>query len=325
MQPSRHRVLDPRRRPGPATRCRAFLVADTGGVRLRTGAPCSLCVSGTSTPTGEHVWPRWFLKRFPASEGPYTLQINGEPQTDRDGKPVSHSSIARVKLPMCEACNRKLNDRFEQTAKPVVRRVFDTNGGIVLSPRDATAFSLWFLKTMLLLAHPQAVHSQLGGPMLPWADDTDGDIYAWLVAGRAPPDHLSMWVTRRGSGSIPVQDATRLPLPRVHSDGQMYRTQHKHVGLEPFDFHLLHHPRWPLDHPLMRSGSALQLHPMLPGGLQLASLPPADDSSVRFVHGPEVSFADRWLSDHGWPTLDEHIRFSVGEMPGLVMAGYGGD
>jgi hypothetical protein len=65
------------------------------------GETCVLCQVRPSSPTGEHVWPRWLLKRYPPGEGKYAWWVSGKPVLKRDRQPRKHTSAGAVKLPMC--------------------------------------------------------------------------------------------------------------------------------------------------------------------------------------------------------------------------------
>jgi hypothetical protein len=122
------------------------------------GKTCVLCRVRTSSPTGEHVWPLWLLKAFPAGKG-YTWWINGKQLLNREGQPREQEAVDKVKLPVCIECNNILSRRFEQPAKPCIRSLLDRNGNVVFDGGDGMTVALWFLKTWLLLAHPAARES----------------------------------------------------------------------------------------------------------------------------------------------------------------------
>jgi hypothetical protein len=119
------------------------------------GMTCVLCLCRESSPNGEHVLPSWFMDQFPESEGPFTREVKGVPETKRDGVTVrTQTSLARVKLPCCDECNGILGQRFEHEAKPVVRRLMAADGQMELSREEVDILGICLLKTWLLLAHP---------------------------------------------------------------------------------------------------------------------------------------------------------------------------
>ena len=115
--------------------------------------------------------------------------------TDRDGNVRRHNTVMRMKVPMCENHNRYLDQHFEHAAKPLVREIFEDGGNLVLSPDDAAIVGLWWVKTWLLLAHPDARSSREQFHESPW-EPTPTDLYHWMVHDKAPPVGLSLWLTK---------------------------------------------------------------------------------------------------------------------------------
>lgn len=87
-----------------------------------TARPCPFC--GARADSREHVSPRWLLSRWPGP-APFTVEINGAPLLNRDGKLVVSNHMPRVMLRICKTCNGVLNTRFEKTAKLHVRATLD--------------------------------------------------------------------------------------------------------------------------------------------------------------------------------------------------------
>jgi len=106
------------------------------------GEACVLCHVRASSPTGEHVWPLWLLRRFPPKKG-YTWWIRGKPLLNRDGQPRQQESVDKVKLPVCSRCNGILARRFEQPAKPLIRSLLDRDGDVVLGGSRAMVVARW--------------------------------------------------------------------------------------------------------------------------------------------------------------------------------------
>ena len=290
----------------------------------RNSELCALCDEGRlSTRSGEHVWPTWFLKRFPDTDGPYTLLKNGEPQRNRDGGAVTHSSIARVNLPACEVCNPELQRRFETNAKEPIRRMLDADGSIVLPAPEADAVSLWFVKTLMLLAHPRAEHSQLGGAMFPWDDPIEPDLYSWMVDGAAPPDYVSLWVQRPAGDSKIRSDTEYMPLPTVHAGAERYVSRHRQVGLGSLQFHVMVHPVWTVEHPLEATGQAIRLFPRESVDLDLNLLQACDGSALHWSGGPTLGFDPEWFDPTTLPPLSPSTRFELGEIMGLRSMAFG--
>jgi hypothetical protein len=64
---------------------------------------------------------------------------------DRHGQPRKDDSWS-VNLPVCEACNGVLNQKFEQPAKPHIRRLMRQDGNATFDGADAVNVARWFLK-----------------------------------------------------------------------------------------------------------------------------------------------------------------------------------
>lgn len=117
---------------------------------------CVLCGKHPSSRKGEHTQPQWYLQAFPAHVGPFTTHEGEQPARKPDGtlRPPQES-FPRTKLPVCDlACNPRLNRRFEEPAKPIVRGLW--GGHTSLSSSEAFDFALWVVKTWLLTVHPAA-------------------------------------------------------------------------------------------------------------------------------------------------------------------------
>ena len=114
------------------------------------------------------------------------MDVDGVPvRRKKTGEIRRHQSIIKTTLPACKACNNALDKRFEKNAKDPVR---DLMGGRSTGFDGSTseAFSLWALKTWLILAHPELKSSDptedqqrsgwdLNGlPARPWVDDKRG-------------------------------------------------------------------------------------------------------------------------------------------------------
>ena len=101
------------------------------------GEMCVLCRARPSSPTGEHVWPRWLLlEMFRPVDGPYSWWISGTQVVRRDGLPREHASVGGVKLPVCVECNSILDRRFEKSAKRPVRLLMAQDGDVVFAGTD---------------------------------------------------------------------------------------------------------------------------------------------------------------------------------------------
>jgi hypothetical protein len=152
---------------------------------------CVLCRSAPASTQGEHVWPRWYLKTFPESQGPFTLSVNGEPELKANGQPRTESSLRGAKLPVCEGpdgCNGKLDRRFEKRGKLAVRKVLRQEA---LTVAESADLGLWLLKTGILLSHPAVrwgdVYMDANVERWPTMPPALTD---WMIDGSDPPEGL---------------------------------------------------------------------------------------------------------------------------------------
>ena len=185
---------------------------------------------------------------------------------------------------MCSDHNGLLDQRFEHTAKPVIRQLLDAKGSIVLNAADAEVAGVWYLKTWLLLAHPQVVWTQPGWSAPPW-EPVPVDLYSWMVNGQPPPGGLSVWAFKQSTDEVPDDETRRIFLPAIVVDGTRTKFQAFRFALDGVEVHLVFHPGWEMDHPLERDDSAIKLWPPSPGE-------PADFAALRVVKRDEFRWAD---------------------------------
>ncbi len=247
-----------------------------------------LCLSDRSGNEGEHVLPRWLLKMWPAESGPFTLFRNSEPVLRRDGGIRTQASAVRFKLPVCRACNSELDQRFEKPAKPLIRRIF--NAGPPLDPSEVEIVGRWFVKTWLLLAHPQVRASDPGHELTPW-QPFQQNLYGWMVSGSEPPAGLSAWATKIDRKAAQATETCHLALPTVVADGSTIEFRVRRFGLAWLDVSLVYHPLWAIDHPLEAQGQAVRLWPPHhTSGLDVGRLPLVRDREMAWLSGPTVHF-----------------------------------
>jgi hypothetical protein len=250
---------------------------------------CVLCRRRPSSPTGEHVWPRWLLKMF--RPGEYTWSISGEPVLKRNGAPRIHTSVGAVKLPMCETCNNKaLEPRFEQSAKPLIRKLLDRDGNVHFGESQTRSLTLWFLKTWLLLAHPEARESDPDVKPARW-DLAGDDLYSWLVINKRPPAGFSIWVSKQAEEASEPAATRHIPLPTIVADGREIQFKVKRAGVQFLDVSLVYHPGWEIEHPLEAEGRALRLWPReADTGADFASVLPVHPKETAWLKGPRLHF-----------------------------------
>ncbi len=247
-----------------------------------------LCKTGRSGKDGEHVLPRWLLDMWPAKSGPFTIFRNGSPVLSRDGRVRSQTSSARFKLPVCQECNAVLNERFEEPAKPLVRRLF--NRGPALTHNESQVIGCWFVKTWLLLAHPEVRVSDPGWPLRPWQPVRQA-LYEWMISGSQIPAGLSAWLMRIDREGPPAAATRHLSLPTVIADGRTIEFQVLQFGLGSIDVSLVYHPMWPIDHPLVAEERAAQLWPPRDASiLDVRGLALVRPREMAWLKGPSVHF-----------------------------------
>jgi hypothetical protein len=286
------------------------------------GHMCALCCTRPSSPTGEHVWPAWFLDSFPESEGPYTRHVNGHPETKRDDVTVrTQTSLERVKLPCCIECNGILEERFERSAKPVVRRFMAIDGHLTLDAGEAETLGLWLLKTWLLLAHPAARSSTPGRSPQRWdLSLVPTDICGWTVNGGPVPSGFSVWVAREVQESTGSKPERRIPLPRVVADGQTVAFQVFRCAVRFLDVTLAYHPGWSIAHPLEREGRAARLWPTIGRAINFDALPPVASRDTVCVEGPTLTFAPGMFGSTSLRPLGPDWDPMFPPLPGVVFA-----
>lgn len=286
------------------------------------GEKCALCLERPSSPDGEHVFPRWFLKMFPEEEGPYTWYVNGEPVLTRDGSPRSHTSIGAVKLPMCQWCNGILDKRFEKRAKALLRSLMATSGNVSFTPAEGTTLGLWFLKTWLLLAHPAARDSEPGIAPHRWGSMEEG-LFGWMIDDGPPPTGLSLWVFKRGEQLHEPPSTRRVALPTVVADGHEIEFRAMRAGVRFLDVSLVYHPDWKIEHPLEVEGRALRLWPPNPGRgvVDFSPLPEVDSREFAWLKGPRLQFAAGAFGRVDLPALSSSFN-PLEAVPGVEMGAW---
>ena len=287
------------------------------------GETCALCRTRPSSPTGEHVWPSWFLKQFGDSDGPYTRFINGRAETKRDNVTIRKQvSIERVKLPSCVECNSVLDERFEHSAKPIMRRLMATDGRLTLNGDDAQTLGLWLLKTWLLLAHPAARGSNPGEFRERWdLARIPDDLYSWTVHDGPVPNGLSVWVVREDRYPVQAVRTRRIPLPTVVADGRTMGFQDFRCSVRFLDVTLVYHPGWEIAHPLEAEGRAARLWPSHGQPVNFESLVPVASRDTIWMEGPILTFAPGSFGAARLPPLGPGWDPMFPPVPGVVHAG----
>ncbi len=260
---------------------------------------------------GEHVWPRWFLRRYDG-RGRFVIEINGVAQPMSSGR-VERENLSRVLLPVCPDCNNTwLNRTFEVPAKPHVRAALDQLRP--LAGPAVAAVARWVVKGVLLSRHPQAVDSELRDRAPGAWNIPDGLLPQMRATGDLPAD-LSLWVAVVNpdvpGAAAPDSDPILLPhTVRVDGAGGEGAAALVGFGLPTLGpqarvaFQLVYHPLMVLAHPFEAAGLATKLWPDPPNTLDLAAMPTLDAAGeahlarVFAVRGPLVGL----LPGERWPT-----------------------
>jgi hypothetical protein len=258
---------------------------------------CVLC-GDPATGQGEHVLPRWFLKRYAATTKSFTRLVNGTPIAGRGGSPFVEYPIAAVLLPVCGVnaandCNGWLRDEFEKPRQPAVEDVL--NGRGLFDTVRVYAFARWWVKTLFLRCHPQSedkTNARIRQPGVPdrvatsrpW--DIREDLYPQLRATGQFLDDLSLWATfvdLRDPG-VPLPDDPHVGQHRtVRADGggglgqvatKGYLTAAYRSGRPlVLSLQLVYHPLCNIAHPFEAAGVATRLWPNPPALLDPATHP----------------------------------------------------
>ncbi len=262
------------------------------------GRTCALCRSRPSTRKGEHVVPGWWrqamTKQYP---GPFTSEQGGVPKLRRDGSVWESDGVITYQLPCCEACNQKLNSRFENRAKRIIQP--HLAGGAV-DAAHAEFAGLWWLKTAMLFAHPETMSSD-GRTIGDWWGAPES-IFDWVVTGERPPSFLSMWITTGPKKEKRPQFGPLFPYRLGQTfdytfDGEQRSTRLAKFGINDISIQLMYHPGFELEHPM---GSELPVLRVWPRQDDLGPIPVLEQCLVPFwatAWGGAVRFGNE---SYGW-------------------------
>jgi hypothetical protein len=279
--------------------------------------PCVFC-GAPSSRAGEHVLPRWLLRRW-HGQGPFTHELNGRPIRDRRGAPRTASDLPPNLLAVCDQtsgqdCNGRLNRLYEQPAKRLVRAVLDQAEALDGTSLVA-AFARWWIKTILLLGHARTT-SAFPGAASRSSWDLPVHVYQQLLTGAVPSD-ISLWLAvsddANGAGRLP--ERVRMFLPTTSAPdcaggkpATLLLGFHQ-AGTRVLLAQLVLHPLCDLEHPFERAGLAVRVWPDPPERLDVTTLP-ALDTEGRDQLGS--LFVDGGFAEHlptaGWRTSVEAAR-----------------
>jgi hypothetical protein len=238
---------------------------------------CVFCRSA-ATGQGEHALPRWLLKRWDG-QAPITREVNRKPVTRANGSPLKRPNMDPVLLPVCRSCNDWLNRTFEQPARPHLRAVLD--GPTPLDAIGTEQLARWWVKTLLLLRHPDAQDSFPG----PWSGPKPWQLPKEMLpsirtTNRIPHD-LSLWVAvlDEKAGSAALETRLYVPLPRTfRTDGAGGQGRSTLFGTalpngSQLLLQLVYHPLCDVEHPFEAAGLATKLWPDRPPTLDISTQP----------------------------------------------------
>jgi hypothetical protein len=240
---------------------------------------CIYCQEPASR-RGEHVLPRWLLKRW-LGTGPFTAEVNGASVTNHDLMPKKIEHFSPFLIPVCDGsspnnCNGTLNKIYEVGGKPAVRTVLES--GNLESGQLVSDFARWWIKTMLLLQHPECRNEHFPGLQPRFA--LPASVYSNLIEGVVSPD-ISIWVAifdkLHGRGQLPSE--LRLYLPTTSDpNGGGGRPVTLLIGLALKDARLLliqfaMHPLSDFSHPCETAGLCARLRPDPPHRIDITAIP----------------------------------------------------
>jgi len=186
-------------------------------------------------------------------------------------------------MPACAPCNTELNRRFEEPAKPVVRRLKKLNWAGGATSEEWRALGLWLAKNLLMLGNPRArwEHPRIDQGAVRFYDEPPG--LTWLTNGAPVPEGLSLWVFN--SSLDPGDVMHRVPIPRVVRYSAAGNA-HFHLLMQAEEgicVTLVSHPGWRILHPLVEAGVAWELLRDTPPDADLSALPRLGYKAVRWA------------------------------------------
>ncbi len=105
--------------------------------------------------TTEDAHPLWLRKRILAWFRSFPPEVIVDPKWEQAGRTLLK--------PVCQRCQRRLNETFEIPARPILTAMFDRSV-VTLTPRQQVIVAGWIAKTILVLGlspgkHPAAEYS----------------------------------------------------------------------------------------------------------------------------------------------------------------------
>lgn len=247
---------------------------------------CVFC--GDELDSREHVLSRWLLEIWDPT-GPFTARIDGKQRVRKTGELVHNAKMWRVMLPCCGICNGDLDRLFEKPAKNPVRRLIRDMQPLE-DQIEISNIARWAIKTLALLAHPDARHNALpsgaeGGPHGAWRP-YPRELLDSIKVGAIPTD-TSLWFAvsdpnRPGQPDSAFEEVLLRHTSRADGLGGRGRARTTGFGLADGRlavFQLAYHPLHDFEHPFERDGFVTRLWPNPPAHLEVQSHPAFDQGT----------------------------------------------
>ncbi|GLL05129.1 hypothetical protein GCM10017581_068760 [Dactylosporangium matsuzakiense] len=231
--------------------------------------------------------PQWLQRRFDRLGAPFTYEVSGSPELNRDKNVRSTPQAARVMLrEICSSgdrvdnCNSWLEHTFEQPARELVLGL--AAGRTLLADAEVVAFARWATKTVLLYMHPSSTYEgSLFKDRTGWASFPPHWLTDLRQTGAFPAD-LSLWLALHDPQSegvaLPGDVVLALPGRTTRDDGGGGVPEAANLSLRLDDnrvlaFSLAFHPLCDVVHPFVDGMLALHLWPNPPESINFASRP----------------------------------------------------
>lgn len=251
-----------------------------------TKTKCAICTVNDASRVGEHVWPRWFLAWMDSQgKSPSAWSRNGKPILNSRGNQIALPQRTRVFLPVCEDCNGKLAQRFEDPAIAPVKQLSINRWLGSHSADEWHAVGMWWAKIGLMLGHADARydHRKLNESAIRFNNAPPE--YKWMVDGTSAPADLSVFVHRSSMDAGQTEAVLGVPEYVAEGNGGV-RVSHVFQIVTPdIAVAVVSHPGMTVVHPLVERGEAWELLRGSPSTGDLASLPMFGHRRVVFRQG----------------------------------------
>jgi hypothetical protein len=304
-------------------------------MKARTDCIVPRCGNAASR-KGEHVTPQWLWNRL--------IDFAWAPVTSEDGSILKRdknrrNQFMRAFLPICESCNKKLNDSFETRVKPVMKKLLgigmpsDGSGsrlieGVLpitalseLTEDEAQELGRWFIKTTVLLSHRETVWKRHGAPVgnKRDVDRFTNEVYQQLFSG-VIPDGMHAWVAFSSTDQRDKPDDQNGPRillgsianSRFQAEGDSAAWYFTGTHGRVLHVQVAYQPGAIIVHPDVLAGTAFRLWPRPSAGL---SIPSATVLSPQHADRFMRTFATRGglfaASEGEQLVLAQHLFFAV--------------